>query len=325
MVSADGVEVGDLSLKQLEHFLTVAEEGTIAAAAARLGYSASAVAASVSELERSLGVQLAVRRRSRGVTLTANGAAVREWAAQLLASHRDLVHQVRGEGEELIGSLRIGCYDTLAPSVLPRLLREFERRHPRVVIDFELGSIVRLTAAMSAGELDAAVFYDMGQLDDFERHVLYRAHAYAYVGAEHPLAGRDRVRLTELAERPLVLFDRQPSTQHTMEMFARHGLVPRIRHRTQDFELTRSIVARSATEYGSFVQRPAGRLSYEGLPIVELELDPPPPVATVVLAWPREIELSARARAFIEHTRSREHGDLARPAHAAAPSGTVVP
>src|SRR5690606_9018288 len=151
-----------------------------------------------------------------------------------------------------------------------------------------LGRIEDLMVATCAGELDVAVLYDKGELDDFGRHVLYRPHAYAYFGAEHPLAGRDRVRLAELASPPLVLLDRQPSTRHTMGTFALHGLVPRIRHRTQDFELTRSIVARSATEYGIFVQRPAGRVSYDGLPIVEIELDPPPPAATVVLAWPRE-------------------------------------
>lgn len=329
MVNADGVEVGDPSLRQLEHFVTVAAEGTIAAAAARLGYSASAVAASVTELERTFGVQLAVRKRARGVTLTANGVIVREWAKQLLAGYGELIHQVRGEGEELIGSLRVGCYETLAPSVLPRLLAEFERRHPKVQVDFVLGSIEELLAAMNAGELDVAVGYDMGELEDFERHVLYRARAYAYFGAAHPLAARERVSMEDLAQYPLMLFDRQPSIRHSMEMFAAQGLVPTIRHRSNDFELTRSLVARSSTLYGMLVQRPAGRISYDGLPIIEKEIEPPPSPATVVLAWPRAVELSARASAFIALVRSEDYTDLARPdtsgATQARDSGTVEP
>jgi len=306
-------EIGDLSLRQLEHFVAVAEEGTIAAAAARLGYSASAVAASVSELERSFGVQLAVRKRSRGVTLTANGVAVREWARQVLASRLELVRQVRGESEELIGSLRIGCYDTLAASVLPRLLAEFERRHPRVEVDFELGDVEGLLEGLSTGELDAAVLYDMGELGDVDRHLLYQARAYAYVGARHPLASRRTVRLSDLAELPLLLFDRAPSTRHTMAMFAAEGLVPTIGHRTKDFELTRSMVARSHTAYGLFVQRPASSLSYDGLPIIIKEIEPPPPLASVVLAWPRDVERSARARAFITGVKGQDYTDLARP------------
>lgn len=303
----------DLSLKQLGHFLAVAEEGTIAAAAARLGYSASAVAASVSDLEHAFGVPLTVRRRSRGVTLTADGVVVREWAQQLLVDYRTLVHQLRGESAELIGSLRIGCYETLAASVLPRLLAEFQRQHPRVTISFELGGIQELLTAVDTGALDVAVLYDMGDLADFERYVLYQAHAYAYFGAANPLATRETVRLDDLAEHPLVLFDRLPSTRHTVEMFADRGLVPNIRLRTPDFELTRSIVARSATDYGLFVQRPAGRLSYDGLPIVQVEIDPPPPPATVVLAWAQGAELTARARAFVEHVQGQDYADLARP------------
>ncbi|MCP1121788.1 LysR substrate-binding domain-containing protein, partial [Robbsia andropogonis] len=83
-----------------------------------------------------------------------------------------------------------------------------------------------------------------------------------------------------------------------------HGLEPLVRHRTRTYELTRSIVARGIG-YAILVQRPPNKASYEGLPILEREVDPPLPVVPVLLAWAREARLSARARALVDL--AREH------------------
>ena len=59
---------GELSLRQLAHFVAVAEDGTISGAAERLIMSSSALSASITELERALGADLLVRRRAQGVS-----------------------------------------------------------------------------------------------------------------------------------------------------------------------------------------------------------------------------------------------------------------
>ena len=58
---------GEFSLRQLAHFVAVAEEGSISAAAERLFMSQSAIAGSITELDRGLGADLCVRRRAQGV------------------------------------------------------------------------------------------------------------------------------------------------------------------------------------------------------------------------------------------------------------------
>lgn len=323
MVMVGGIDVGDISLRQLEHFVAVIEEGTIAAAAARLSYSASAVATSVRQLERAFGAQLCVRRRARGVTITATGTVVLDWARRMLIDAAELAQQVRGAGDELVGPLQIGCYDTLAPTILPRLLDAYERRHPRVDIGFALGPVAALAARVESGDLDAAVLYDLGGLEHLERHRLTSAHARACFGRGHPLAEREQVEIAELAEQPLILFDRMPSSRYVAEMFAAHALAPSIRHRTDDFELARAIVARSSSAYGLFLQRPATSVSYDGLPLVEREILPTPPSCPIVLAWSRDVQRSARVDAFIELAREMafppELGDDGEPDSSAEP------
>src|SRR5690349_8025732 len=109
----------DFSLRQLTYFLAVAEAGSIAAAAARLHVTATAVAASVTELERILGVQLLVRRRAHGASLTPSGSYLAARAAALLREADELSLSVAGRGTELAGPLTLGCYVTLSPTVLP--------------------------------------------------------------------------------------------------------------------------------------------------------------------------------------------------------------
>ncbi len=96
---------GEFSLRQLMHFVTVAEAGSISAASGRLFMSQSAISASITELERALGTDLCVRRRAQGVSLTPMGKLVLEGAKSLLAEATELAYLVRGAGTELVGPL----------------------------------------------------------------------------------------------------------------------------------------------------------------------------------------------------------------------------
>ncbi|WJL94705.1 LysR family transcriptional regulator [Microbacterium sp. ET2] len=299
-----GLLRGELTFRQLGHFVAVAEVGSIAGAAQRLQFSPSAVSASISELERALGAQLCIRRRAQGVTLTPTGSLVLLRAKRLLADVAELNHAVHGGGE-LVGPLVVGCFHSLAPTLLPSLLEEFESRHPRVSIDFVVGAQDELQHDIIAGRIDAALMYDMSGTEQLERAVLFETRGYALFGAANPLAQKDIVTLEELAPLPLVLYDQVPSTHYATAMFEARGLVPNVRYRTHAFELTRSIVARSDTAYGILVQRPENSFSYEGLPIIERDIEPPPPAATVVFAWARGAELTPRADALRRLLRDR--------------------
>lgn len=71
---------------------------------------------------------------------------------------------------------------------------------------------------------------------------------------------------------------------------------------THAYELTRSIVARGIS-YAILVQRLANKLSYEGLPILEKEIEPPVPTCPVILGRPRDGRLSPRVSALAELAR----------------------
>src|SRR3954453_2103118 len=120
------------SLRQLEYFVTVADEGTMAGAAGRHHISQLAVSLAINELERALGVQLVMRRKARGVELTGAAREVLPEIRRLLEHAAEVHSTARSVGQTVTGDLVLGCYPTLTPFLLPEILRRFPVRHPAV-------------------------------------------------------------------------------------------------------------------------------------------------------------------------------------------------
>ncbi|MER5181011.1 LysR substrate-binding domain-containing protein [Streptomyces sp. NPDC002896] len=287
------------SLRQLLYFVTAAESGTLSEAAARLHISQSAVSLAISELERALKVQLCVRRKAHGITLTPAGKqALREMRA-LLRQAEDLAADVSGTQEGLSGRLSVGCYVTLAPTVLPPLLQGFSALHPALTIDFEEGTGDHLQRRLLDGDLDVAVLYDTDVLPEMDRALLSTMRPHILLPAGHPLADEPVVALHDLAAEPMVLLDAPPSSHHTLLLCQSAGVTPVVRHRTRNFEMARALVGRGLG-YAILVQRPANDRTYEGLPVVHKEIaELPEATVSVLLCWPRQVARTRRASEFV--------------------------
>jgi DNA-binding transcriptional LysR family regulator len=192
-----------MELRQLEHFLVLAEELHFTRAAARVHLVQSSLSSSIAALERELGTELLVRSR-RGVELTEAGRALVPAARRSVEAAeegRDAVAAVRGL---LRGRLRLGAIQTLGEISMPRLLAEFHTRHPGVYLQLRHGSVPSLVRDVVDGDLDAA-FVDR-PFDD--RRLSTRPLAVqSLVLAVHeadPLAERDHIALRELADRDFV-------------------------------------------------------------------------------------------------------------------------
>ena len=287
------------TLRQLEAFVAVAENGSIAAAADALHVSQSAVSGAVNNLERVFDAQLTIRRKAHGVTLTAAGKYVLNRAKSLLVEAGDLELHARNSGADLRGSLTLGCYLTLAPTVLARLIDHYGRRHPLVELDFFDGPQTEIHRRLGAGQLDIAIAYDLSLPAGMNRRKLYDAEPSIVLSAGHPLAARAELSLADVAAEPMILLDMDPSRENTTAMFDAAGLRPNIRFRTTDYEVTRSLVGRGMG-YAILVQQPAGGQSYEGRPLAVRPIKPAVRTAPVSLVWPDSVRLSQSAAAMVD-------------------------
>lgn len=290
------------TLRQLVLYEAAVRSGSFAAAAEELFLTPTAVSVAVGELEKALGTQLVTRRRARGIEPTPAGTHLLERSAGLLREALEIQRALSSGTGELSGPIGLGCYSTLSATVLPSLIHDFTRRHPGIDLSVTDGPMDPILAALLRGDLDLVITYRINLPPGLEEVVLYDTEVHVLLPADHRLADQETVSLDDLADEPLIMLDLPPSGRHTLDLLQRSGLNPTVAHRTPNFELVRSLVARGLG-YSLLVQKPRIETSYEGLPLVAKSISPQFARESVVIVWPRSLRLTDRARALVAYAR----------------------
>ena len=122
-----------MDLRDMRHFLAVAEEGHIGRAAARLHLSQPPLTRHIQALEEKIGVALFVRS-PKGMTLTDAGRTLLQETPNLLALAQQALERTRLAGQGLIGRLDVGLFGSGVLDVIPRILARFHQAHPEVKV-----------------------------------------------------------------------------------------------------------------------------------------------------------------------------------------------
>ncbi|NKG19688.1 LysR family transcriptional regulator [Paeniglutamicibacter terrestris] len=292
-----------LTLRQLWHFVVAAEAGTMAEAARRLHMAPSAISMSIAELERIVGSDLAIKRRAKGLTLTATGRTVLGQARVLLELAGELETLGQGTRASLRGPLTVGCFMSLGPTIIPTMLRAFAEQCPEVEVDFVEGYHADLQQALLDGSIDAAFLYGAEISPSLSSAPVTDSELYVLISNEHALKDADSVSLADIAEEPLVLFDADPISRRILGLFEEAGMTPTVRHRSRSYATVRSLVG-SGRGVALLFQQPELEAPYQELRVVLKRLDAPgmPGAAPVPVSvvWPRSTRLNARAQAWVE-------------------------
>ncbi|QYX57424.1 LysR family transcriptional regulator [Roseovarius sp. SCSIO 43702] len=291
--------MADFTLKQLEYLLACVDEGSVAGAAARLNVSQPTISVAIAKLEARLGVQLLLRHHAQGVTLTGAGADLVPMARNLVAQAEDLGRAAQEAGQGVRGRLRVGALSTLAPKVLPRVIRVMGERHPGVAVDIREGGQAEILRSLYAGRLDLAVLYDIDLPPDLALETMPAQSPYVALPEGHRLAEREEIALEDLVDEPLILLDMPPSRDFFLNFFRARGLEPRIAQTSPSMEVVRGLVAQGLG-YSILVTRPAGDLSYDGRRLIIRALRDCPTQSAIVIARPGGLRETRAMAAFTE-------------------------
>lgn len=261
-----------VSLKQLRYFVAIAESGKVSEAAKRLHVSQPALSASLAQLEQAWDTQLFVRHKAQGVTLTANGERLLGRSRGLLRRAQSLDDFARELNDKVSGHIRLGCFSTLAPIWMPKLLAAGRRQFPELEIEIVELDLQQLHAGVMNGQFELALVYGIGEHERIEVERIASCEPYVLLPSGHPLASASALTLAELAEEPLVLLDMPHSRAYFDELFAIEGVALRAQHRSSSFENVRCMVA-EGLGYSLLNQRPLTDLTYSGLRVDTVPLN----------------------------------------------------
>ena len=142
-----------MTIRQLEYFCAVAEEGSVSAAARRLHVAQPPLSRQIALLEQELGATL-FQRGNKGMQLTEAGERLYQQGRQYIADMGQLAEQVRSLGTGVKGMVRVGLLYSTVPYALP-YLRAYRAAYPQVELYIHLGAPQDLIADLNRGNLNA--------------------------------------------------------------------------------------------------------------------------------------------------------------------------
>ncbi|GAA1987813.1 LysR family transcriptional regulator [Isoptericola halotolerans] len=233
-----------LDVHRLRVFRSVVASGSVAAAAANLGYTPSAVSQHVSALQRETGLQL-LARHGRGVRPTAAGEA--------LAAQADAVLARLGEAESFVADLRSGrtgrlsiaYFASVGAAWLPHVVSALTDRFPRLRLELELREDVPTDPGQRADlqVLVARRGHEPGR--GLTAHHLLDDPYVAVLPTDHPFADRDEIELAELADEAWIDndFARGWCRRNLLEACRAAGFSPAFRVEAHDYPTALAFVA----------------------------------------------------------------------------------
>lgn len=281
----------------LHTFVTVVDNGSMAAAARLLNITPAAVAQQIHTLERQIGAPL-IARAGRTVSVTEAGTRILERARALLREVADLRTVATDDGTS--GELRLGAGTTALTGILPDILMRTVARFPQISVFIRPGYSVDLHRAVESGELDAAIVLEA----PFALHktcgwLLLREESLVVLAPES-LAGCDPHEL--LATQPLIRYDRNQWGGHQADEYLRMAKIrPRERLELNALNAIAVMVDRGL---GVSLVPDWARPWPEGLRVVRLPLPLAIDPRRIGVVWSRSTIRIRLVMAFLEDARA---------------------
>ncbi|HBS23460.1 MULTISPECIES: LysR substrate-binding domain-containing protein [Thalassospira] len=152
----------NFDLDVLRSFVTGMDLGSYARAADRLGRSTSAVSAQMKKLEEQAGTAI-FRKSGRNLALTDAGQTMLSYARRLLDLNDEAATALHGA--DLEGWVRLGLQEDFGEALLPAILGQFARAHPKVRIEARVGRNADLIERIEKGQIDLALTWGQPGMD----------------------------------------------------------------------------------------------------------------------------------------------------------------
>jgi DNA-binding transcriptional LysR family regulator len=275
-----------MELRTLRYFATLAEELHFGRAAKRLHISQPPLSRQITNLEQELGVTL-FDRTQRRVRLTPAGSHFLHRVTGILADVTDAASSVRSVGRGEVGRLVVGFFLGASYNLLPLVLARFRARSPNVKLVLQDMSLPEVSDALRNNEIDVGFLRPPANDPSIVSEVLLREPIVAALPESSRFCRARRLRLTDLADEPFVMFNPVQSILYSQIMNACHqaGFQPRVVEEARRPETILGLVGT-----GAGVALVAASVQMRGATGVVFKKISGLPLAETAIAWRRHKE-----------------------------------
>lgn len=286
----------------LRLFVSVVEERTIAAAAAREHIAASAVSKRISELEAVLKTEL-LDRSNKGIRPTPAGVALLSLARGVLHDLDEIQAQMRGYSSGTRGHVRVFATISAITRFLPEQLSSFLELHPLVQVHVEEKTTTAAIAqAVAEYAADIGIFTELPHAHTLEYFPYHGDELVLLVRKDHPLARKPAVSFADIAEFDFVGMNAGGGINTQMsDAASKLGKALRVRARVSSHHAL-CLMVKAGLGIG-VLPKHSVQPYLRTLPIKAIPLSEPWAKRKLVLSVRSYTELSVAARLLVDHLR----------------------
>jgi len=230
-------------LVDLALFIAVADSGSITHGATRANLALASASARIKGLEAYLGVAL-LKRRRRGVELTAAGEALREHARLIMHNVEIMRGDIAGFASGIRASVHLFADTSGLSEHLPKALAAFLREHPDISLDVEERESTDIVTAIASGAADLGFAAEHALPDHFERFRFSEDRLMLVAPRRGDFANRRQIDFIEVTDHDFVgLTNSTALALHIAKHATRLGVRLRVRSRLRDFDAICQMVA----------------------------------------------------------------------------------
>lgn len=214
-----------MNTKQLQYFVTVATQGSIAGAARELDIAQPAISQQIANLEHELRATLFVRD-FKGVQLTESGERFMAHAQSIIRQIEQAKTDVNEVESNPKGRVAIGMNQAVGNAVSVPLLQAVKEKYPGIELDLYTALSYTLHDWLNRGEIDIALSYeDSSDMSSFNRIPLITEKIYLVTGkrpknpAFEPLLSRKQISFAELADFEIMVTGRKEALGYLLSKY----------------------------------------------------------------------------------------------------------
>ncbi|MEK5406648.1 LysR family transcriptional regulator [Paenibacillus sp. FSL W8-0439] len=224
---------------QIRLIVKISDTGSFTKAGEALHMTQPAVSRIVAAVEEELGTKLIQRNRKNGLVFTEVGERILILFRNILADFHKVEELVAAEKGLELGRVHIGAYPTACTRFIPKIIRRMEEEHPGLEIRLSEGSVAQIKEWLRTRTVDVGIIIPPN--DDFDIIPLVKDELVIALHADHPLAQKDSIEISDLKDEQLII-GRGGYEVQVYAIFKECNMKPHVRFVIEQIETAISMV-----------------------------------------------------------------------------------
>lgn len=199
-----------MTIRHLKIFITVAECGTMSAAAEKLYITQPTVSQVIAEMEEDYGIRL-FERLAKKLYITDSGRELLSYARHIVGSFDEMEQKMKNASDRIL--LRIGATITVGTCVMAELIDRFEAKNPAIRTQICVANTQKIEEMLCKSELDIALVEGKIKHEELIVRPVIRDELVLACGRKHPFFTRNAIALHELSHQPMILREEGSGTR----------------------------------------------------------------------------------------------------------------